>query len=133
MPDNLSSSVPMEVVMVSSVNDIPMDMRRPVLGAIHALEAGKVMQVDYDGYERLIEVHAVGVTLTGAPCMRVFQIEGGSISGAVTPGWRLMLFDKIANPMLTDVPSEAPRPGYRQGDKGMLYIFKEIEILNGGH
>lgn len=37
-----------------------------------------------------------------------------------------MLIDKSFSAHLTDTPSQAPRPGYSKGDKGMTKIFAEI-------
>lgn len=92
---------------------------------LSALESGKVLELRYDGFNRLVEVHAVGLSKKAIPCMRVYQVSGGSVSGE-TEGWKLMLIDKSFSAHLTDTPSQAPRPGYSKGDKGMTQIFAEI-------
>ncbi len=89
------------------------------------MQSGMCLKLQYDGYSRLVEVHAVGESKTGNICMRVFQVGGGSVSGE-TSGWKLMIIDKAYTIHLTTTPSEAPRPGYARGDRGMTVIYGEI-------
>lgn len=94
--------------------------------AIKAMERGRRLSVEYDGMDRVVEVHAVGVSLAGRPCMRVYQVEGGSVSGEVY-GWKLMTLSKIFNkPKILREKSDAPREGYRRNDAGMRYVFQEL-------
>lgn len=90
-----------------------------------AMKAGLALELDYDGEHRLVEVHAAGVSRAGKPCMRVFQVHGGSLSGEET-GWKLMTVDKIHAPKILDRAAEYPREGYVKGDKGMSEIFFEF-------
>jgi len=83
------------------------------------------LNLQYDGYSRLVEVHAVGKTTKGNVAMRVFQVGGGSVSGE-TFGWKLMTIDKSYSLHITTTPSEAPRPGYVRGDRGMADIYGEL-------
>ncbi|MBV6884180.1 hypothetical protein [Xanthomonas euvesicatoria] len=92
---------------------------------LSALESGKVLELRYDGSNRLVEVHAVGLSKKAILCIRVYQVSGGSVSGE-TEGWKLMLIDKSFSAHLTDIPSQAPRSGYSKGDKSMTQIFAEI-------
>lgn len=46
-----------------------------------ALKAGKCFELAYDGFYRVVEVHAVGATKYGNGIMRVWQVRGGSNSG----------------------------------------------------
>lgn len=94
--------------------------------AMKALATGLAMEVEYNGAPRLVEVHAVGVSTAGKPCMRVYQLQGASDSGE-EQGWKLMSLGKVFEmPKLTDIHSLAPREGYRKGDLGMSQIFTEI-------
>ncbi|WP_370677311.1 hypothetical protein [Pleomorphomonas sp. PLEO] len=93
--------------------------------ALAAMKSGVCLELQYDGYPRLVEVHAVGETKKGSICMRVFQVGGGSASGE-TVGWKLMTIDKASAAHLTATPSEAPRPGYVHGDSVMAVIYGEL-------
>lgn len=90
-----------------------------------ALQEGKRLELTYDGYERIVEVHAVGYTANKNLVMRVYQTSGGSNSGNPL-GWKLMTIHKAASISMSDEDSEAPRQGYRQGDKAMAEIICEI-------
>lgn len=89
------------------------------------MQSGVCLELRYDGYSRLVEVHAVGESRKGNICMRVFQIDGGSVSGETT-GWKLMTIDKAYTLHLSETLSGAPRPGYSKGDRGMIVIYGEI-------
>lgn len=94
--------------------------------AIKALTSGKCLKLEYNGEPpRLVEVHAVGISKAGNPCMRVFQLAGHTHSEV--PGWKMMRLDKIfTQPKILPSPSQAPRPGYQKGDRGMEEIMKEF-------
>ena len=93
--------------------------------ALAALQSGMCLELQYDGYSRLVEVHAVGESKKGNICMRVFQVDGGSVSGETT-GWKLMTIAKAYTVHLTTTPSDAPRPCYAKGDRGMTTIYGEL-------
>lgn len=109
------------------VRDLDEPNRSIARAALTALASGVVLDVKYEGLNRLVEVHAVGISTKGMPVMRVYQLEAGqSHSGAPSP-WRLLSISKIEEiPQLVDVKSLAPREGYRKGDKGMCHIFAEL-------
>jgi hypothetical protein len=93
-----------------------------------SMDKGLSLSIDYEGLNRDIEVHAIGISRAGNPCFRVWQTDGGSVSGEV-PGWKMMLFARVSDYSLYSdpvIPYGAPRPGYKQGDKGMSQIFKEL-------
>ena len=54
-----------------------------------ALRLRKCLEVRYDGFVRVVEVHAVGLTKEGNAVMRVWQTRGGSQSGEPV-GWKLL-------------------------------------------
>ena len=54
--------------------------------ACEALRSGHVLQIQYDGYTRDVEVHAVGFTKDDNPVMRVWQVAGGSASNEPSAG-----------------------------------------------
>ena len=93
--------------------------------AIAAIQSTVRLELRYDGYSRVVEVHAVGVSTAGNPCMRVFQVRGGSVSNELV-GWKMMTFDKAFSMHLTEEVSQAPRQGYAKNDRGMSRIFSQI-------
>lgn len=93
--------------------------------ACDALRQGKCLQLSYDGFTRLVEVHAVGTTKDGNGIMRVFQVAGGSNSGE-RMGWKLMRLDEAFAAKISDEPSQAPRQGYVRGDKAMAYVSCQL-------
>jgi hypothetical protein len=93
--------------------------------ACEALQSGKRLEIRYDGYSRVVEVHAVGCSSEGAPLMRVWQVRGGSSSGE-RAGWKLLRLDETRGVGLIDEPSEAPRHGYKRGDSAMARITCQI-------
>lgn len=113
--------------MPSPYDAVPKDYLRPVVAAVQAINDKVALEFDYDGFTRIVEVHAVGMSTDARPVMRAYQVAGDSLRGFV-PGWRLFAFDKLENVRMTTLPSTAPREGYKMGDKGMLGIIKEIEL-----
>src|SRR3546814_19191147 len=87
--------------------------------------------ISYEGKPKTIEVHDVGLSIKdNAPIIRGFQIDGEA--SRPLPCWALLRIDKIENAgfglAAAVAPSQAPRPGYAQGDKQMSKIIKEIEL-----
>ncbi len=93
--------------------------------AIAALQTGVRLKLQYDGFHRVVEVHAVGISTAGNPCMRVFQTAGGSVSGEPV-GWKMMTLDKAFTLHLTEEISQAPRQGYAKNDRGMSIIHAQL-------
>jgi hypothetical protein len=90
--------------------------------AKRALLDGNVLWLTYDGVERVVEVHAIGVSVGGLPCIRVWQVRGGGSNG-----WKMLLTSKIERDLeVLEDKSEAPRAGYQRGDKGMLSVSEEL-------
>ena len=93
--------------------------------ACEAMQAGKVLELQYDGFNRSVEVHAVGVSKAGNKMMCCWQIRGGSVSQEPA-GWKFMKLSDVANATISDEKSQAPRQGYRRGDKRLVQIICEI-------
>jgi hypothetical protein len=89
--------------------------------AIDAMQRGLVLRLCYPGYDRLVEVHAVGFTFKGQSLIRCWQVAGRGPKGPDS-GAKLLVLDEILSAAITLIPSEAPRPGYRRGDKSMAII-----------
>ncbi|WOF44319.1 hypothetical protein KNJ79_05150 [Sphingopyxis indica] len=99
--------------------------------AIEAIDRAVPLCISYEGKPKTIEVHAVGLSIKdNAPVIRGFQIDGEA--SRPLPCWALLRVDKIENAgfglAAAVAPSQAPRPGYAQGDKQMSKIIKEIEL-----
>jgi hypothetical protein len=95
------------------------------LEACSALRLGKCLELRYDGFTRTVEVHAVGTSEEGRDLMRVWQVRGGSVSNERT-GWKLLRLDEAFGASITNEKSEAPRYGYKRGDKAMRFIDCEV-------
>jgi hypothetical protein len=93
--------------------------------AREALTLGKCLELRYSGFSRLVEVHAVGYSKAGNAVMCAWQLSGGSVSGEST-GWKLMKLDEAIGAVVSNQLSQAPRPGYRRGDKRMTKIISEL-------
>ena len=98
-----------------------MDTRIPC----EAIRQSMCLDIEYGGYSRTVEVHAVGLSKEGHTLLRVWQVSGGSVSGE-RAGWKLLRLDEATGYRLSDVKSEAPRSGYKQGDKALVRIVAEI-------
>lgn len=93
--------------------------------ALTALCAGVCLELRYNGFNRVVEVHAVGESTAGNDCMRVYQVRGGSVSNEPV-GWKMMTFDKAFTMHLTEEVSQAPRQGYAKNDRGMRRIDGQV-------
>lgn len=93
--------------------------------ACEALRRGKRLELRYDGYSRVVEVHAVGVTKEDHGIIRVYQVRGGSASHDPV-GWKLFRTDEVSSAHIMEESSDAPRRGYKRGDKAMERIKCEI-------
>jgi hypothetical protein len=93
--------------------------------ACEALRSGHVLELQYDGYVRLVEVHAVGFTGEDSPIMRAWQIRGGADNKEST-GWKLLRVDEANGAVITDQKSLAPRPDYQAGDKEMKLMTCQL-------
>ena len=93
--------------------------------ACEALRSGHVLELQYDGYVRLVEVHAVGFTKDDNPITRVLQVSGGSLSNEPV-GWKLLRLDEATGAVVTHQKSLAPRPGYKPGDPVMQQMTCQL-------
>ena len=93
--------------------------------ACKALQDQKRLQISYDGFNRVVEVHAVGFTKERNAVMRVYQVRGGSAHNERV-GWKLLRLDETRGLAILDEASEAPRRGYRSGDSAMARIICQI-------
>jgi len=93
--------------------------------ACEAIAKKRCLEIAYDGYRRVVEVHACGLTSEGHHVMRVWQLRGGSVHNEPI-GWKLLRLDETRGLSLLDEKSAAPRPKYRRGDRAMAQIFCQV-------
>jgi hypothetical protein len=83
-----------------------------------ALATRKRLELRYDGYLRVVEVHTVRRSKEGHWLMRVWQVRGGSVSNELF-GWKLLRIDESFSAHFINEESKAPRPGYKRNDPAM--------------
>ena len=93
--------------------------------AKQAIEKKLCLELSYDGFSRMVEVHAIGESSAGHVVMRAWQVEGGSVSNE-RMGWKMLRIDEVRSCILSGVSSDAPRPGFKRGDRQMRVIFAEV-------
>ncbi len=93
--------------------------------ACEALKSGRRLEISYDGFARIVEVHAVGLTKHRRAVMRVWQVRGGSVHNEPT-GWKLLRLDETRGQSILDEESLAPRNGYHRGDRAMATILCQL-------
>lgn len=85
-----------------------------------ALEARQLFGFNYNDSPRIVEPHALGLNAKGEMVLRGYQTNGD------TPGWKLFVLEKAEVITVLETPSEAPRPGYKAGDKAMVTILSQL-------
>ena len=90
-----------------------------------ALKQNKRIHLNYGGHSRTVEVHATGTSKAGKTMIRVWQIGGDSKSKQPV-GWKLFNLDGATDLAIADDASEAPRAGYKKGDRAMIDIIAQL-------
>jgi hypothetical protein len=80
----------------------------------------------YNGGPRLLEPHVFGVSRSGHPLLRVFQVSGHSAS-SVAVGWKLLRVEDLTDLAVTEERFAEPRPEYNPDDAAMATIHCRIE------
>jgi hypothetical protein len=91
--------------------------------ACEAIDQGKCLQLEYENFARIVEVHRVGVSPEGHHIMSGWQINGPQNERV---GWKLLSLDEPISLTLTDIPSLAPRPDFRRGVKQFMGIICQL-------
>ena len=82
--------------------------------ACESLEKGCCLELYYVGHSVIVELHAVGFDKAGRPAALACK-RNESANG---PGeWQLIYLDEARKVDVSGYFSEAPRPGFRRGDK----------------
>ena len=90
-----------------------------------ALRSKRALELRYDCYVRVVEVHAVGWTRAGDPATRVWQSSGRSIRGE-RQGWKLLKITEASGVEVRDEPAQVPRRGSKRGDAALDRIVCEL-------
>nr|WP_321525841.1 hypothetical protein [uncultured Cohaesibacter sp.] len=85
--------------------------------ACEALKNHDVLKINYHGYDRDVEVHAVGRSLRGNELMYVYQTSGGARTGEL--GWKRMKVAEAKFLGTVNGASKAPRSTYRHEATGL--------------
>ena len=93
--------------------------------AQNAIREKKCLQLQYDGFTRVVEVHVVGFKQNGGEAMGIWQIRGGCVSGEGT-GFKLFELQKSFHAHVIDEQSHAPRTGYKRWDKTFKIIYQQV-------
>lgn len=87
-----------------------------------AISKSVVVEFQYNGHQRVVEPHAVGVTTAGNDVLRGYQTAGGSSSRTV-PYWKMFKLQKIESLTDTNEQFNGPRRGYSPNDDHMSKIY----------
>lgn len=93
-----------------------------------SIQRQRVMKLNYGGFDRLVEPHALGTTAGGHAAMLAWQFEGGSRSGPPV-GWRLFVLAEVRQATVT-VRGFTPRPTYRRDGSPLRTI--EFDVFGDG-
>lgn len=91
--------------------------------ACAALESSKCLEVQYETFSRIVEVHRVGISPEGGHILSGWQIRGPANE---RPGWKLLNLDDAISLTVTEIASRAPRPDYRRGAKQFIGIICQL-------
>lgn len=83
-----------------------------------AIVERRLIRLDYDPGQRLIEPHAYGRSSEGNELLRAFQVNGASASRE-HHHWKLFRVDRINSMTVLTERFDEPRPGYRRDDSAM--------------
>jgi hypothetical protein len=82
------------------------------------------MKIIYNGGERIIEPHCLGISSTGKLSLRCWQRSGFSRKHEPT-AWKFMTVNKIEYTQILEI-TFTPHKEYRRGDKMMKEIICQI-------
>lgn len=94
--------------------------------AARALQEALCLELIYDGFSRVVEVHLIGEDKNDRPIMLVWQVSGGSSSSEST-GWKALKLDDAQSGRLTSIVSKAPRPGFSRQNNAIKTVRAYVE------
>jgi hypothetical protein len=94
-----------------------------------AIRARRLIRFVYDGYERIAEPHAYGISTANHEVVSAYLVGGWSASEGA-PGWRKYLVGDMHDVHALAETFEAPRPGYNPEDRQMRQVFCRLEAVS---
>ena len=82
----------------------------------------RMVRIRYQGRDRVVEPHLLGLHEAGEPLLVAYQTGGTSRSGVV-PGWRTFITTSIDTVEITDERFPGPRSDLNVAAHNMLDIF----------
>ena len=89
-----------------------------------AINGRNLITFRYDGENRLVEPHALGITGKGKPSFRGYQPAGGTHREL---GWKLFTLEKCEDLTVLPLTFERPRDGYAMNDKQLPQLIAQLE------
>ena len=90
----------------------------------NAIKNKQLIQLYYEGGNRIIEPHCHGITKNKTPGLKAYQVSGYSADG--TMGWKLFDLSKAyAISMLPDTFKE-PREDFDRHDPDMILVYCQL-------
>jgi hypothetical protein len=90
-----------------------------------AIEDRHLLEFRYDGFRRIVEPHAFGVSNRGRYTLRAYQVDGGSESGE-TEGWKLFHVADMESIVVSPRHFTSPRSDYRRDDRVFARIISQV-------
>ncbi|MDF4003771.1 hypothetical protein P3W24_17805 [Luteibacter sp. PPL201] len=90
-----------------------------------AIDAMRLLIVDYGGTRRLVQPHVYGDDTQGHRLLSAYQLDGGSSSGE-SRGWKSFRMDRVRAVAPTDERFHAPRPEFQRNDGAFARIIRQV-------
>ena len=100
----------------------PPELEMPGERLVRAILGHHLVSFRYQGRERIVEPHLLGLHEAGEPMLVAYQTAGASRSGDV-PGWHTFITTSMENVEILDGTFAAPRSDMRTSAQPMLEIF----------
>ena len=100
----------------------PPEIAMPGERLVRAILEHRLVGFTYQGRERIVEPHLLGLHEAGEPMLLAYQTAGASRSGDV-PGWRTFITTSMEGVEILDGTFPGPRSDMRASAAPMLEIF----------
>ena len=98
-------------------------MNKPLLA--EAISKRQLIELQYDGFKRLVQPHAYGVGKDGVEKLLCWQVSGGSTSGE-RHGWKLLNVSDIHATTMSEAQFPSPQAGYKRGVPPMSRTYAQL-------